>query len=223
MECQADDLLFNAEGSFEPQPFGCAAMPDHLIQDPILDARWAATYEGNLFEHSQTLDTIQSEAVPVDDNVEITPQVASPAQPLTAITPVAQEGQQQLPGDARPTRAHPKVPFVLAGTKADVERARRRRLAGRRRKGPKPPFELDWLPHGADRVTKDRFLLEARRHEISYKMIKMYGRFNEAESTLRGRYRTLTKKKEDRVRDPQWTPIDVSFRFLLFINSSSWH
>lgn len=215
MQGQAGELLFNTEGPCEPLPFGCAVMPDHLIQDPLLDERRAATYDGDLFRHSQTLDTIQSEAVSVDENAETAPQVDSPAQSLTAFTPSAQEGQQQLPGDKRPTRSHPKVPFVLAGTKADVERARRRRLAGRRRKGPKPVVEVDWLPHGADRETKDRFLVEARRNEISYKMIKTYGRFIEAESTLRGRFRTLTKKKEDRVRDPQWTPIDVRFNFLL--------
>ncbi|UKZ63770.1 uncharacterized protein TrAtP1_004993 [Trichoderma atroviride] len=178
---------------YEPLPFGYAMMPDYLVQDPLLDERWAATYEGDLFGHSQALDTVQSEAVPLDENAQFNLPVASPAQSVTEIAPTAQEPQQPLP----------------AGTKADVERARRRRLAGRRRKGPKPVMEVDWLPHGADRETKNRFLLEARRYEVSYKMIKMYGRFKEAESTLRGRYRTLTKRREDRVRNPKWTPIDI--------------
>lgn len=213
MQGQVGELLFNGEGSYEPLPFGYAAMPDHLVQDPLLDERWAATYEGDLFGHSQALDgTTPDDAVPLDENAEGNLQVASPAQSLTAITPVEQEPQQQLPGGKKRAPARPKIPFVPAGLKADVEKARRRRLAGRHRNGPKPVMEVDWLPHGADRDTKNKFLVEARGHEISYKMIKTYGRFKEAESTLRGRFRTLTKKKEDRVRDPQWMPIDVSFQ-----------
>jgi hypothetical protein len=31
-----------------------------------------------------------------------------------------------------------------------------------------------------------------------------------AESTLRGRYRSLTKERKDRVRKPVWTKVDVS-------------
>ncbi|PON29903.1 hypothetical protein TGAM01_v201269 [Trichoderma gamsii] len=208
---QAGELLYtHGDGSYEPLPFEYPVMPDHLVQDSLLDARWAATYEGDLFGHSQALDgTNPNDAVALDENAEANSQLASPAQPLTAISPNTQEQQQQLPGKKRPARSHPKIPFVLAGTKAEVEKARRRRLAGRRRKGPKPVVEVDWLPHGADRETKDRFLVEARGLEVSYKMIKIHGRFKEAESTLRGRFRTLTKSKEDRVRDPQWTPIDI--------------
>ncbi|KAM0517497.1 hypothetical protein ACHAPE_005029 [Trichoderma viride] len=212
IQSQAGEFLYtNGDGSYEPLLFEYAVTQDHLVQDPLLDARWAATYEGNLFGNSQVLDgTIPNETVALDENAEANSHVASPAQPLTAISPVTgTQEQQQRRGKKRPARAHPKIPFVLAASKAEVEKARRRRLAGRRRKGPKPVVEVDWLPHGADRETKDRFLVEARAFEVSYKMIKLHGRFKEAESTLRGRYRTLTKAKEDRVRDPQWTAIDI--------------
>jgi hypothetical protein len=47
---------------------------------------------------------------------------------------------------------------------------------------------------------------------LSYKDIKRLGGFEEAESTLRGRFRTLTKSKEQRVRKPQWKDKDVSDR-----------
>ncbi|PGG99440.1 hypothetical protein AJ79_08514 [Helicocarpus griseus UAMH5409] len=44
---------------------------------------------------------------------------------------------------------------------------------------------------------------------MSYKEIKEQGNFSEAESTLRGRFRTLTKRKEQRVRKPGWQEKDV--------------
>jgi len=44
---------------------------------------------------------------------------------------------------------------------------------------------------------------------MSYREIRRAGGFKEAESTLRGRYRTLTKSKEERVRKPEWLEGDV--------------
>ncbi|TQB69610.1 hypothetical protein MPDQ_001605 [Monascus purpureus] len=58
---------------------------------------------------------------------------------------------------------------------------------------------------------KNIFLIEGKRRGLSYKDIKRLGGFKEAESTLRGRFRTLTKSKEQRVRRPQWQNTDVSF------------
>ena len=45
---------------------------------------------------------------------------------------------------------------------------------------------------------------------MTYREIRKQGNFKEAESTLRGRYRTLTKSKEARVRKPEWQDKDVS-------------
>ncbi|PQE15995.1 HMG box-containing protein [Rutstroemia sp. NJR-2017a WRK4] len=56
---------------------------------------------------------------------------------------------------------------------------------------------------------QDQYLLKARKAGLSYKTIRAQGKFLEAESTLRGRYRSLTKDKKDRVRKPQWTEVDV--------------
>jgi hypothetical protein len=58
--------------------------------------------------------------------------------------------------------------------------------------------------------TRNAFLIECKRRGLSYKDIKKIGGFKEAESTLRGRFRTLTKSKDQRVRKPQWQPRDVS-------------
>jgi hypothetical protein len=57
---------------------------------------------------------------------------------------------------------------------------------------------------------RDAFLVEWKRRGFSYKAIKRIGGFKEAESTLRGRFRTLTKSKDQRVRRPQWQDKDVS-------------
>lgn len=62
----------------------------------------------------------------------------------------------------------------------------------------------------ARRNSKDGFLIRSKLSGMSYREIKVKGRFKEAESTLRGRFRTLTKRKEQRVRKPQWQERDVS-------------
>ncbi|KAL4923456.1 uncharacterized protein BDV17DRAFT_242819 [Aspergillus undulatus] len=56
---------------------------------------------------------------------------------------------------------------------------------------------------------RNALLIEYKRRGLSYKDIKRIGGFKEAESTLRGRYRTLTKSKEQRVRRPQWHDNDI--------------
>ena len=58
---------------------------------------------------------------------------------------------------------------------------------------------------------KDEILVRLRLAGMSYKDIKVKGEFTEAESTLRGRFRTLTKRKDQRVRKPQWCEEDVSY------------
>lgn len=61
-----------------------------------------------------------------------------------------------------------------------------------------------------ERIAKDRVLVRLRNVGFSYKEIREIGKFTEAESTLRGRYRTLTKDKGARVRKPEWQEKDVS-------------
>ncbi|KAK3368569.1 hypothetical protein B0H63DRAFT_515143 [Podospora didyma] len=60
-----------------------------------------------------------------------------------------------------------------------------------------------------ERLAKDEFLVRNKRAGMTYKEIRRAGGFTEAESTLRGRYRTLTKKRDERVRKPEWTEKDV--------------
>ncbi|KAK2865027.1 hypothetical protein FQN49_003981 [Arthroderma sp. PD_2] len=57
---------------------------------------------------------------------------------------------------------------------------------------------------------RDAFLIKCKLAGMSYKEIKAKGKFTVAESTLRGRFRSLTKRKELRVRKPGWQESDVS-------------
>ena len=59
------------------------------------------------------------------------------------------------------------------------------------------------------RMQRDELLMDLRRKGLSYREIKQRGRFREAESTLRGRVRVLTKDKRERVRKPEWQAQDV--------------
>ncbi|KAI6829154.1 hypothetical protein KC332_g2945 [Hortaea werneckii] len=55
---------------------------------------------------------------------------------------------------------------------------------------------------------EDDLLLREWRKGTPYRRIKAIGNFKVAESTLRGRIRTLTKDKSERVRRPEWTTED---------------
>ncbi|KAJ2894203.1 uncharacterized protein MKZ38_007843 [Zalerion maritima] len=61
----------------------------------------------------------------------------------------------------------------------------------------------------AERRRKDQYLVKCKLAGVPYRQIKINGNFSEAESTLRGRFRTLTKKKEERVRKPEWSLGDL--------------
>ncbi|KAL2284210.1 hypothetical protein FJTKL_09177 [Diaporthe vaccinii] len=58
------------------------------------------------------------------------------------------------------------------------------------------------------RSEKDEYLVQSKLAGMTYKEIRRNGGFTEAESTLRGRFRTLTKPKEARVRKPEFQEID---------------
>ncbi|KAJ5802140.1 uncharacterized protein N7503_004590 [Penicillium pulvis] len=70
------------------------------------------------------------------------------------------------------------------------------------------PNHLKATLHYSD--SRNAFLIDCKRRGLSYKEIKRMGGFKEAESTLRGRFRTLTKSKEQRVRKPKWVGQDVN-------------
>lgn len=61
-------------------------------------------------------------------------------------------------------------------------------------------------------TSRDAELLALRESGLSYREIKQKHGFKEAESTLRGRCRTLLKPKEYRVRKPVWDEYSVSLQ-----------
>lgn len=75
------------------------------------------------------------------------------------------------------------------------------------------------IPHRSR--SRDAFLIQCKRRGMSYKDIKKIGGFEEAESTLRGRFRTLTKRKELRVRKPQWQEKDVRAKNLTELDAQN--
>jgi hypothetical protein len=62
----------------------------------------------------------------------------------------------------------------------------------------------------AVRKADDETLLQMKQNGCTYKDIRKALRRKVAESTLRGRYRSLTKPKRERLRAPKWTEVDVS-------------
>jgi hypothetical protein len=64
----------------------------------------------------------------------------------------------------------------------------------------------------AQRADEDKILIEGKQNGLTYKEIRKKMRTRVAESTLRGRYRSLTKERKDRVRKPVWMPKDVSVK-----------
>lgn len=73
------------------------------------------------------------------------------------------------------------------------------------------PTESSTDRASAIRKPEDEFLVKSRLSGMAYKAIRQQGNFTEAESTLRGRFRTLTKHKTARVRKPEWSDNDVCY------------
>lgn len=71
------------------------------------------------------------------------------------------------------------------------------------------PRPTPWTA-AAERAERDNFLVQCRASGMKYRDVKRLGNLPEAESTLRGRYRSLTKGKSDWGRRCKWTDRDVS-------------
>ncbi|KAB5515499.1 hypothetical protein GE09DRAFT_1196016 [Coniochaeta sp. 2T2.1] len=71
------------------------------------------------------------------------------------------------------------------------------------------PAAVPITEENAHMSEKDRLLIHLKEQGMGYKDIQKTGGFTEAVSTLRGRYRTLTKPREARVRKPAWSACDL--------------
>lgn len=138
------------------------------------------------------------------------------------------KGRKELPDNPRPT-GHQSVQSEVSSSS---QRSSNKHTVAHRPKHlpdikPKPrrisptepssPRRQTRTAQAAERSRQDEFLIRSRRAGMTYRDIRREGNFKEAESTLRGRYRTLTKPKEERRRRPEWTGKDVSCRLTLLI------
>lgn len=187
---------------YEPAEFNFNTLPHGPVQQPIQGEPWAMTHDGSLFEPTPE-DGFRYEAPGEERNV------------FPSAVPQMNEATTNMVGMQNPVQYEPPVPSQapvrpprrLLPSNGQRELPVHRQPEGRARRMPLVQLSSE---ESLERAEKDLFLIESRRQNISYKDIKRLGNFAEAESTLRGRYRTLTKDKNKRLRDPKWTEIDVS-------------
>ncbi|KAI1505470.1 hypothetical protein F5X99DRAFT_404954 [Biscogniauxia marginata] len=120
--------------------------------------------------------------------------------------------RKELPDKRTKSRSTPLVSCGLAPSKAKSPNLARLRPMPDNGIAPEsqgPPTQGSANHVDAERSAKDDFLVKKRLEGMTYREIRKLGNFPEAESTLRGRFRTLTKSKEERVRKPEWQDNDI--------------
>ncbi|KAI8671687.1 hypothetical protein NCS57_00644500 [Fusarium keratoplasticum] len=73
---------------------------------------------------------------------------------------------------------------------------------------PRPDIR-SFPPPDHTRESRDQYLIDRRADGYTYREIKEAGGYDEAEPTLRGKWRTLTKEPEQRLRKPKWEQHDL--------------
>ncbi|KAL7943531.1 hypothetical protein V8C42DRAFT_359204 [Trichoderma barbatum] len=193
--------------ALQPEEFNFNTLPHGSVQQPNLSEPWATTHDGGLFEQPSDHD-IKREA-----SDEASALFSSMMLQTTETTPSVQYVRNRVRFESPVPRRAPSArqtpvpaPRRLLPSNGHRQRPVHRQPNMRARR--LPVLQLS-SQEGSERAAKDLFLVQSRLDNISYKEIKRLGKFTEAESTLRGRYRTLTKAKKDRVRDPKWTSSDI--------------
>ncbi|PTB66257.1 hypothetical protein BBK36DRAFT_1119660, partial [Trichoderma citrinoviride] len=197
----------SAESS-ELSGFNFNTLPYRPAQQSIAGDTWMPRHDSMPFT-SATPETIKYE---LDAAAGIPIILTQPTDSMTTAP------QTQVPSMLEPSAARSLAPPSRTSSHASPRAPPRRLLpavSSRRPVHRQPEVRARRSPviqmspqAAAERAAKDRFLIQSRREGISYKDIKRLGNFTEAESTLRGRHRTLTKAKKDRQRDPKWTDLD---------------
>lgn len=151
------------------------------------------------------------------ESKELTIRHKLPAKPLrqyVAIAPSVERNREVVVArceGSRVMKVRPHPPFFQVTTKLTLQPQNSPSTTASRNP-PTSTAPRNSQPHPQNpmtRTTKDAFLITSKQAGMSYRAIRQAGNFSEAESTLRGRYRTLTKQKEERVRKPEWTEGDV--------------
>ncbi|KAL6867017.1 hypothetical protein J3F83DRAFT_766070 [Trichoderma novae-zelandiae] len=190
--------------------FNFNTLPYRPAQQPITNDTWMPAHQDSTPFASAAPETIKTE-LDVHEATGIAITLTQPTEVMTT-TPQTRASSMleptavgSLAPPSRTSHAHPRPPRRLLPA-VSSRRPVHRQPEVRARRSP----AIQMSPQAAaERAAKDRFLVQSRREGISYKDIKRLGNFTEAESTLRGRHRTLTKAKKDRQRDPKWTDLDI--------------
>ncbi|KAH0490685.1 hypothetical protein TgHK011_002142 [Trichoderma gracile] len=213
-----DEVIEPPQFHYNPPPvessdfagFNFNTLPYRDVQQPIAGETWMPSHDMNPFT-SAAPEIIKNE---LDEAAGIPIILTQPTESLTtAPLPQTQNPSMLEPAVAAAGNLAPPSRRSLAS-----HRPQRRLLPAVSLRRPvhrqpevrsrRPPVIQMSPQAAAERAAKDRFLVQSRSEGISYKDIKRLGNFKEAESTLRGRWRTLTKEKKDRQRDPKWTALD---------------
>ena len=143
---------------------------------------------GEMFHHGARFAPFHQDQSQGDQSTQPTPATSSslPATPQSEI-----EGQNEDDSPQRCSKCNNAV----------HKPAQRRRATARSREQTRTPLS-----------PKNAFLVKSKAAGMSYREIREQGHFTEAESTLRGRFRNLTKDKSRRVRRPLWIAKDVRSR-----------
>ena len=182
--------------------YGCAGPPslnnvwNHQTQIPSQDI-------DQLYSHSQQgpwSGPVFNQLDSLNNYPSIFPDAFDPASPLVNSDSTASHYHFDTTQQSVQPAEFAATPSSLDGLRADVD------LVMAWRKGSAKAHQRA--------AAKYRELIEWKKQGLSYKEIKARGGFDEAESTLRGRYRTLTKPKYLRVRKPEWQQKDVRIRII---------
>ncbi|KAK1242290.1 hypothetical protein MKX07_000276 [Trichoderma sp. CBMAI-0711] len=212
-----DEVVEPPQFYFNPPPvessdfagFNFNTLPYRPIQPSIAGETWMPGHDRNPFT-SAAPEIIKSEldeaaGIPIiltQPTESMTTAPLPPTQNPSMLEPAVVAGDLAPPSRRSLASHRPQRRLLPA---VSLRRPVHRQTDVRSRRSP----VLQMSPQAAaERAAKDRFLVQSRSEGLSYKDIKRLGNFKEAESTLRGRWRTLTKEKKDRQRDPKWTDLD---------------
>jgi hypothetical protein len=203
--------------------YSATISPESLYPLPKSPMAHAAYTYGNVNPHAldDTYDDFESEYDETDPDEDDDDDLSTVMIPRSS-SPFYGDSSASPEGDAQGVRTKYSSPEITAPYSAYPRSQTMRGTAKKSSTSTSPRRPRKPIPTGAsasaaatNAATPDKYdetdsmLVALRQQGVSYKTIKSKLGLDEAESTLRGRYRTLTKPKNERLRKPVWDPADV--------------
>jgi hypothetical protein len=210
---EASEREMSLEGTISPKLTRLIPTPSFQSNPPSPSNTFARRPSGSssssygMGSHDHSMTTISSSSLKSHDHQHRT-KLPSPKAPSRRLLPAASSSSATLHRTSLPATA------AASSSPSSSKQASKHPKGHKPSQPAEPPSEQSSGPDS--RAAKDEFLLRAKAKGMTYKEIRRKGNFSEAESTLRGRYRTLTKPKDLRVRKPEWSENDVSHAPSLF-------